>query len=67
MSLVFGTAGIPIATEPRNTVNGVETVKKLGLGAMELEFVHSVNISKEKAPDVKNAADKNNVKLTCHG
>lgn len=67
MNLIFGTAGIPISTEPRNTINGVETVKKLGLGAMEMEFVHSVNISREKAPDVKAVADKNKVKLTCHG
>jgi len=67
MKLVFGTAGIPIATEPRNTVNGVETVRKLGLDAMELEFVHSVNISKDMAPLVHEVATKNDVKLTCHG
>lgn len=67
MKLLFGTAGIPIATQPRNTINGVETVRKLGLDAMEMEFVHSVNISREAAPLVKQAADKNSVKLTCHG
>src|SRR3989344_1885490 len=66
MKLLFGTAGIPIATEPRNTANGIATVRQLGLDAMEMEFVHSVNISKERAPEVKEAAKKNNIALTCH-
>ena len=33
---------------------------------MELEFVRSVNISRERAPEVKNAKEKNGVVLTCH-
>ena len=65
--LHFGTAGIPIKTQDRNTLNGIETVNKLKLEAMELEFVHSVNISKEKSPSVKKTAINNNVVLTCHG
>ena len=54
--LLFGTAGIPISTPDRNTLNGVEHVRTLGLDCMELEFVHSVNISKEKAPLIKNTS-----------
>lgn len=65
--LLFGTAGIPIATNPRETLNGIKAVKELGLNAMELEFVQSVNISKEKAQLVKEAAANNSVVLTCHG
>lgn len=65
--LLFGTAGIPIATNPRETVNGIKTVNGLGLDAMEIEFVQSINISKEKAPLVKAAANKQNIALTCHG
>lgn len=65
--LFFGTAGIPISTVPKSTENGIEQVKKLGLAAMELEFVQSVNISEEKAPLVKEAASKHGVTLTCHG
>ena len=65
--LIFGTAGIPISTEDRNTLNGIERVRQLGLGAMELEFVHSVNISEELAPHVKKAMEKHSVVLTCHG
>ncbi len=66
-SLLFGTAGIPISTPNHNTINGVGHVRKLGLDCMELEFVRSVNISKEKAPLVKEAAKKHNIILSCHG
>ncbi len=64
--LNFATPGIPLSTLPRDTINGIEQVKKLGLDAMELEFVHSVNVSKEKAPEVKKIAEKNEITLTCH-
>ncbi len=64
--LFFGTAGIPISTQDRNTINGIARVKELGLGAMELEFVHSVNITKEKASDVKKQAGLHDIFLTCH-
>ena len=65
--LIFGAAGIPISTLERNTINGIKQVRELGLGAMELEFVHSVNISEKAAPLVKETAKKENVVLTCHG
>ncbi|MBI4140687.1 TIM barrel protein [Candidatus Woesearchaeota archaeon] len=64
--LLFGTAGIPTSTKDRNTTNGVEQVRKLGLGAMELEFVHSINISKDKAPEIAKIAKEQDVVLTCH-
>ncbi|MEK6892218.1 MAG: TIM barrel protein [Nanoarchaeota archaeon] len=64
--LLFGTAGIPLGANPRTTSYGIKHVKKLGLGCMELEFVHSVNISKEKAPEIKKVAEDNNIILTCH-
>ena len=63
-SLLFGTAGIPLSTVPRDTLSGIRQVKQLGLGAMEVEFVHSINLSKEAAPLVKKEAD--GVVLTCH-
>ena len=64
--LLFGTAGIPLSANPRTTADGISHVRKLGLGAMELEFVHSVNITKEKAPEIKKTAEENKVVLTCH-
>ncbi len=64
--LLFGTAGIPLSANPRTTSDGINHVKKLGLGCMELEFVHSINISKERAPEIKKVAEDNNIILTCH-
>ncbi|MBI2076446.1 MAG: TIM barrel protein [Candidatus Aenigmarchaeota archaeon] len=66
MNLLFGTAGIPLSTENRNTINGIKQARKLGLDAMELEFVQSVNISMDRAPEVRKAAKENSVTLTCH-
>jgi len=66
-SLLFATAGIPLCTEPRNTLNGISEVKRLGLDAMELEFVQSINVSKEMAPQVNGIREKEGVTLTCHG
>ncbi|HLG23962.1 MAG TPA: TIM barrel protein [Candidatus Nanoarchaeia archaeon] len=64
--LNFGTAGIPIGATPRTTGEGIKHVKKIGLSAMELEFVHSVNISREKAPEIKKIGKENEIVLTCH-
>jgi deoxyribonuclease IV len=65
--LRFGTAGIPLSTVRPTTMVGIEHVKTLGLDNMELEFVHSVNISEEKAPLVKEVAKQNDIALTAHG
>ncbi|HLD42812.1 MAG TPA: TIM barrel protein [Candidatus Nanoarchaeia archaeon] len=65
--LVFGTAGIPLATPERNTLNGISYLKKIGLGAMEIEFVRQVNIPKEKTSGIKKASQQNEILLTCHG
>ncbi len=64
--LLFAPAGIPLSTQPRDTENGIKQVKKLGLGAMELEFVQSVFITKEKAPAVKKVSEAQGIVLTCH-
>lgn len=64
--LLFGTAGIPISTEERNTVNGIRRVSALGLGAMELEFVQSITVTDKMAPEVKQAAQRLGIVLTCH-
>ncbi len=64
--LLFGTAGIPMAAKGTDTASGIKAVRELGLDAMELEFVQSVNISRENAPKIKAVAEKENVVLTCH-
>src|SRR3989344_464546 len=65
--LLFGTAGIPISTEDRSTVNGIKRVKELNLGAMELEFVRMVNLNEKTAVPVKKTSEEEKVALTCHG
>ncbi|MBI2651413.1 TIM barrel protein [Candidatus Woesearchaeota archaeon] len=64
--LFFGTAGIPLSAKGSTTAESIADVRKLNLDAMELEFVRSVHISEDKAPEVKRSAEKNNVILTCH-
>ncbi len=65
--LLFGTAGIPLSTPNRDTLNGITHIKTLNLDAMELEFVRSINVSEDKAPIIKEHAKQHNVTLTCHG
>jgi deoxyribonuclease-4 len=62
----FGPAGIPTETPDRNTANGIAYCGKLGLGAMEVEFVHGVNMKEEKAREAGEMAKKNDVRLSCH-
>jgi deoxyribonuclease-4 len=66
-TLRFGTAGTPICCKDRGSLAGVETVRKLGLDCMELEFVRGVRMSPQLAEDVGKAAKKNDVILTAHG
>ena len=64
--LLFGTAGIPLSANPRTTADGIKYVRELGLDVMELEFVRSINITKEKAPEIRKVGEENSVALTCH-
>ncbi|MBI4020441.1 MAG: TIM barrel protein, partial [Candidatus Aenigmarchaeota archaeon] len=66
-SLLFGTAGIPWSVKAANTIEGIREVRRLDLGAMELEFVRSVNIREDKTSEVKETAKKENIVLTTHG
>ena len=65
--LKFATAGIPLSTQPRETLNGIKRVKELGLAGMELEFVRNVNVSEQLALKAKELAHSLGVTLTCHG
>ncbi len=66
LQILFGPAGIPIGTPGEGTAAGIEYCRALGLGAMEVEFVHGVNMKEEKARAAGEAARKNGVKLSCH-
>ena len=65
MTLLFGTSGRPSSCSG-NTINGIQEVHSLGLDAMELEFVHSIYLKKDKAPAVKAEATRQKVSLSCH-
>ena len=62
----FGPAGIPIDTPGEGTAAGIAYCKEIGLSAMEVEFVHGVNMKEEKARAAGEVAKKNGVKLSCH-
>ncbi len=64
--LRFGTAGIPISTPKRSTIDGIIHVRNLGLDAMELEFVRGVNLKPELAKKIKYIAQKHDILLTAH-
>jgi len=62
----FGPAGIPIGTPGKGAASGVGYCRQLGLGAMEIEFVHGVNMKEDAARETGAAAKKNDVLLSCH-
>lgn len=64
--LLFGTGGTPHSTEQGSTVNGIRRIAELGLGCMEMEFVHGVNMSEEIARQVTEVASEEGVKLSAH-
>ena len=65
--LLFGTAGVPISSKGRSTIEGISRVRELGLDCMELEFVQGVRMGEKTAEEVNAAAAKENVALSVHG
>ena len=66
MSVWIGTGGVPITSKNRSTISGLERIYELGLNAMEVEFVHGVNMKKEMASEVGKVAKDLNIKLSIH-
>jgi deoxyribonuclease-4 len=67
VKLRFGTGGVPHSAKSPDVVSGVEQIAKLGLSAMELEFVHGVRIRDDTAEKVRKRALELDIALTCHG
>ncbi len=65
--LLFGTAGVPVSSKGRSTVDGIARVRELGLDCMELEFVQGVRMGEKTAEEVNAAAAKENIALSVHG
>jgi deoxyribonuclease-4 len=66
MSLLFGTAGVPRSAKEPHTVFGLERIKELGLGAMELEFVQGVRMGEALAKQVNQKRQELGLTLTVH-
>lgn len=64
--IIFGTAGAPHSAKGTGSAEAAAQVRRLGLGAMELEFVYGVHMGKQAAEEVRKAADKNNIVLSVH-
>jgi deoxyribonuclease-4 len=66
MKILVGTAGIPHCAEERSTAGGVRKVAELGLGSMEVEFVHGVSMNPQKAAEVGKLAGELGIRLSVH-
>ena len=62
----IGTAGVPLGSPERDTNSGIRYVKKLGLDALEIEFVRNIYLDKKAAQEVGKTANESNVKLSIH-
>lgn len=62
----IGTAGVPLSSPERDTASGVRFVKKLGLDALEVEFVRNIYLNEKSAKNVGEVAKEQNVKLSIH-
>jgi len=64
--LLFGTAGIPLSSKAQSTQAGIERIRELGLGCMEVEFVQGVRMGLQAAGAVGDVAAKRGVRLSAH-
>jgi deoxyribonuclease IV len=65
-ALLFGTGGVPLSSQERSTVSGIQRVRELGLGCMEIEFVHQVRMGEQTAMEVARAAKNSGIRLSEH-
>ncbi len=67
--LLFGISGIPLGDENIKFTykTGIEYLSKIGLDAMELPFVRSVNITEKNKDQVLNEKNDKNFYLSAHG
>jgi len=68
MRFRFGTVGIPTSTpaKPGGTIGGLNTLHALGLDALELGWVRSVNISETACENIRAKAAELNIALSVH-
>lgn len=64
--LLFGTAGVPRSSKDPSTVSGLETLHRLNLDCLEIEFVQKVSIGEATAKRVKEKAEQLSILLSIH-
>jgi deoxyribonuclease-4 len=64
--LLFGTAGAPHSSRRADTVSGVERVRELGLGCMEVEFVRGVRMGPATQEAVSETSRYLGIALSAH-
>lgn len=63
--LRFGTSGVPRSSAP-GTEQGIRRIRALGLGCMEMAWVHGVAMGEATARRIAMAARESDVSLTAH-
>ena len=68
MTFLFGTVGSPTSTpkKPGGTVGAISELNRLGLSALELGWVRSVNISEARCFLISDTAKQQNIALSIH-
>jgi deoxyribonuclease-4 len=65
--LHFAVAGIPTSTpSPGGTVEGLYEAQRLGINAMEIEWVQRVPVNPGRMLEIRATAEKLGIYLTCH-
>lgn len=64
--IYLGSGGTPISAPDRSTPAGIRQIAKLGLNALEVEFVRGVKMSPATASEVGELARKLGVRLSAH-
>jgi deoxyribonuclease-4 len=64
--LLFGTAGTPRGSLRGTSISGIERIRDVKLGCMELEFVRGVKMGEKSARNVLEKAEKLDVSLSVH-
>jgi deoxyribonuclease-4 len=66
MAIFVGPGGVPISSPERSSIGGIEHCARIGLNAMEIEFVRGVNMSPQLAEEVGQVAKANKIRLSVH-
>lgn len=67
--LLFGISGLPIGEEGNKFIypTGIEYLSSIGLDAMELPFVRSINVTDKNRSSIIQAKENNEFYLSAHG